>query len=315
MPWAAPWRCAIVPFFALAAACVVVLFCGCYSVDQITVPQSWTVLCANEIPALGDSVIFSPLCRSADNPILLKVGSILDKTRFTVDSDLLMKKMRTYLVNRSGGKILVFDNDAEIASFCETRREKLMNKSLKSNLRYLAERIAKTSAFREKTLKLRIAPVEVIGADVNINPDGLVSLLRDELVLAGDGRFLFVSEKSGGADCLIKCCITGLEVSQSPSGRAVPLDADFNLRVVFENQAGDSCFETSLPMRRRIFDPSLDATYVLSGELNVLTRETPGFTDDYVRMGFNITDPNTTLHVWEGACEISTTTFKSILYQ
>ena len=100
-------------------------------------------------------------------------------------------------------------------------------------------------------------------------------------------------------------------------GSLSAFDTDMNLRIIFEkaDAAGVPCFEASMPVGKKAFDISLDATYILSGELNVLTRETRGCTDDYVRMGFNIVDPETTLHKWEVACDISTTSYKSVLYQ
>ena len=288
---------------AAAAACCLYLY-GCWSVPPPTRPQDWTVLCAEQIPALGDSLLSSGLFQSEDGAILLKVGTMLDKTRFTVDTELLMKEMRTYLVNHGSGRIEVFDDDADVVAFCEQQREKRLRSAVRAELKYLAGRIVKAAIFSGPRAKIAVLPVPP-NADAAINGDGLISLLRDEMALQGDGKFAFLSpEHVGEADYLLRGSLTAY-------------DEDLSLRVLFERPTapGKSCFEVSMPVRKKLFDRSLDATYLLSGELNVLTHETRGHTDDYVRMGFNVVDPRTKRHKWEGSCRISVTTHKSILYQ
>lgn len=289
-----------------AATALVVALCllGCFTVVQPTPPQDWTVLCARQIPELGKALLASGLCRGGDGVVLLKLGGMLDKTRFTVDTDLLMKKMRTYLVNNGDGRIAVFDNDADVAAFCENRRKKILRGAIKGELKYLAGRVVRAAIFRNPETRIAVMPVAQ-GRGEKVDAEALVSLLRDEIVLQGGGRFVFLSpERGGDADYLLKGSLSAFET-------------DMNLRIVFEKPdvAGVPCFEASMPVRKNAFDVSTDATYILSGELNVLTRETRGYTDDYVRMGFNVVDPETTLHKWEVACDISTTSYKSVLYQ
>ena len=288
--------------FVGAAAFVFV--CGCYSVSQPTPPHNWTVLCAEQIPNLGDALLASGLFVKDDGIVLLKVGGMLDKTRFTVDTGLLMRKMRTHLVNRGGGRIAAFDNDADVDEFCKARRAKVLRGAMKGELKYLAGRIVRASEFKQNRIRISMEN-DFSPQDATTDVGGLLSLLRDEIVLQGNGRFVFLEQGSvTKADFRMRGGFTGIS-------------GDRNLRVVFEKTSnpGEPCFEASMPMRKELLDASIDAAYVLSGELNVMTRETQGYTDDYVRMGFNLTDPNTALHKWEGACEISVTEHKSILYQ
>lgn len=288
---------------AAAALTVAVCLLGCYTVVQPTPPPDWTILCTEQIPALGDSLLSSGLFQSEDGVILLKVGTMLDKTRFTVDTDLLMKEMRTYLVNHGGRRIEVFDNDADVVAFCEQQREKRLRSALRAEVKYLAGRIVKSAIFKGQRTKIAVLPVPPISGGA-INGDGLISLLRDEIALQGDGRIAFFPpEHACESDYLLR-------------GKLVAFDEDLSLRIVFEKPAdpGKPCFEVSMPVQKKLFDRSLDATYVLSGELNVLTRKTPGYTDDYLRMGFNVVDPRTKLHKWEGACKISVSTPESVLY-
>ena len=291
---------------AEAATALAVALCllGCYTVVPPTPPQDWTVLCAKQIPTLGKALLDAGISRGEDGVVLLKLGGMLDKTRFTVDTDLLMKKMRTYLVNNGGGRIAVFDNDSDVTAFCEKRRKKLLHGALKGEIRYLAGRVVRAAIFRNQEIRIAVMPVAYEHGE-KVNADALISLLRDEVVQQGGGRFVFLSpERAADADYLLK-------------GSLSAFDSDMKLRIQFEKpgDVGVPCFEASMPVQKKVFDVSLDATYILSGELNVLTRETRGYTDDYVRMGFNIVDPETTLHKWEVACEISTTSYKPVLYQ
>ena len=292
-------------------------FVGCYTIDAPTPPVNWTREMAKQIPALGNSILASPLVREARAPILLKIGGMLDKTRFTIDTELLMKKMRTHLVNNGGARVIVFDNDADVIEFCRVRQRKRMHEALKGELKYIAERILRSALFRGRNSKVVVVNPNVASNLKGLNADGLISLLRDEIIAASSGNVTFLSSgKAQDADWLLKSDFTAFSMTdEAADGNRQP-NADLNLRVMFESPVtGESQFEVSVPVSRKLFDFSLDATFILSGELNVMTNETSAMTDDYVRMGFNIIDPDTTLHRWEGACEVSVTTHKSILYQ
>lgn len=289
---------------------------GCYSVAKPTGPVNWTVQCAAQIPVIGDSLLASLLSRDSDATILLKVGNMLDKTRFTVDTDLLMKKMRTHLVNHGRGRIAVFDNDADVAAFCERRREKRAREAYKGEIKYLAGCILRSAILRGAKRKLVVVPMNGMNVAASRQYALLCLFLREELFSQSDGRITFLSQdRVREADYIINGGLVCHD-SSSASLDGSP-NCDMLLRVAFERASspGETCFEASVPVREKLFDSALDATYILSGELNVLTRETPSFTDDFVRMGFNIINPDTKLHVCEGACEISATTHKSILYQ
>ena len=97
------------------------LVSGCYTIPPPPPPPPWTELLAKQIEPLGEVILKSPVVSTAKEPILLKIGGMLDKTRFTVDTDLLMKKMRTHLVNNGGGRIVVFDGDADVLEFIRER--------------------------------------------------------------------------------------------------------------------------------------------------------------------------------------------------
>ena len=291
---------------------------GCYIMPPpLPPPVNWTHELANQIPALGNAILAAPVVKDSKEPIMLKIGGMLDKTRFTVDTDLLMKKMRTHLVNNGYGRIVVFNSDADVAEFCEERKRKRMHETFKDQLKYLAGKIVKSAMFRGRNVQVAVMPPDVSAHLKGINADGFIALLRDEIVASSSGNITFLpSDKAADADYLLRGNFTAFSMTDEEAKSGKEPNADMNLRIMFvEPSTGESCFEVSLAARKKLFDPSLDATLILSGELNVITRETPSMTEDYVRMGFNIVDPDTSTHKYETACEISVMNPKSILYQ
>ncbi len=303
----------------LALIAIGLVMSGCYTIVE-TPPQppvNWTRELAKQIPALGNAILAAPVVKDSKEPILLKIGGMLDKTRFTVDTDLLMKKMRTHLVSNGYGRIVVFNSDADVAEFCKERKQKQMHEALKGQLKYLAERIVKSAMFRGRNVQVAVMPPDVSAHLKGINADGFIALLRDEIVASSSGNITFLSsDKAADADYLLRGNFTAFSMTDEVGNPGKEPNADMNLRIMFvEPSSSESCFEVGVVARKKLFDPSLDATLILSGELNVITRETPSMTDDYVRMGFNIVDPDSGTHRWEGACEISAANYKSVLYQ
>ncbi len=302
----------------LALIAIGLAMSGCYTIPPPQTPTvNWTHELAKQVPVLGNSILAAPVVTNSKEPIMLKIGGMLDKTRFTVDTDLLMKKMRTHLVNNGSGRIVVFNSDADVDEFCRERKRKKMHEAFKDQLRYLAGKIVKSAMFKGRNVQIAVMPPDVSAHLKGINADGFVALLRDEIVALSSGNITFLpSDKAGDANYLLRGNFTAVSMTDEVANGGKEPNADMNLRIMFvEPSTGESCFEVSLAARKKLFDPSLDATLILSGELNVITRETPSMTEDYVRMGFNVVDPDTSIHKWEGACEISATNLKSILYQ
>ncbi|MBQ6007902.1 MAG: hypothetical protein IJL17_05140 [Kiritimatiellae bacterium] len=294
------------------------LVSGCYTIPPpLPPPPPWPEILAKQIPVLGTNILNSPVIRDSKEPILLKIGGMLDKSRLTVDTELLMRMMRTHLVNNGYGRIVVFNNDADVAGFIEDRNRKRMHEVFKDQLRYLAGKIVKSAMFRGRNVQIAVMPPDVSAHLKGINADGFIALLRDEIAASCSGNITFLpGNKAGDADYLLRGNFTAFSMTDEVASGGKEPNADMNLRIMFvEPSSGESCFEVSLPARKKLFDPSLDATLILSGELNDIARETPSTREDYVRMGFNIVDPDTSTHRYETACEISATTYKPVYYQ
>ena len=294
------------------------LVSGCYTIPPLPPPPPpWTELLAKQVEPLGEGILKSPVVSTAKEPILLKIGGMLDKTRFTVDTDLLMKKMRMHLVNNGGGRIVVYDNDADVLEFIRKRKIKRIHEALKGELKFVAGRIVKSALFRGRDVRVAVMPLDVSSHLKGVNADGVIELLRDEIMEASSGNITFLSaDKANEADYLLRGNLSAFSMTDEVARDGKAPNAEMNLRIMFvEPSASESCFEVKVPVQRKLFDPSLDAMFMLTGELNVVTRETPSRTDDFVRMGFNIVNLDTGTHAWEGGCEISVTTYIPVFYQ
>ena len=293
------------------------LVSGCLQPPPPSLPPPWPEILAKQIPVLGDNILNAAVIKDSKEPILLKIGGMLDKSCVTVDTDLLMKKMRTHLVNNGYGRIVVFNNDADIRVFIEERNRKRMYEASKGQLRDLAEKIVKSAMFRGRNVQIAVMPSDVSAHLKGIHADSFIELLRDEIAAASSGNITFLpSNKVDGADYFLRGRFTALSMTDEVASGGKEPNADMNLRIMFEDPStGECCFERSLKVRKKLFDPSLEATLILSGELNDIARETPSTREDYVRIGFNIVDPDTSTHKYETACEISAITYKPIYYQ
>ena len=292
------------------------LVSGCYTPPPQE-PVNWTRVLAEQIPPLGDAILAAPVIKDSKEPIMLKMGGMLDKSSCTVDTELLMKKLRTYLVNNGHGRIVVFNNDADVSEFIGERKRKRMHETFRGQLKFLAEKTVKSAMFRGRNVQIAVMPPDVSAHLKGINADGFIALLRDEIAASSSGNITFLpSNKAADADYLLRGNFTAFSMTDEVANGGKEPNADMNLRIMFvEPSTGESCFEVSLAARKKLFDPSLEATLILSGELNDLAKETPSTREDYVRMGFIVVDPDTSTHKFEAACEISRTTLKPIYYQ
>ena len=302
----------------LALIAIGLAMSGCYTLPPPQPPPvNWTRELAKQIPVLGTNILESSVIKDSKAPIPLKIGSMLDKSCLMVDTELLMKMMRTHLVNNGAGRIIVFNNDANVAEFIENWERKRMHEALKEQLRDLAGKIVKSAMFKGRNVQIAVMPPDVSAHLKGINADGFVELLRDEIVALSRGNITFLpSDKAGDANYLLRSNFTAFSMTDEVAIGGKEPNADMNLRIMFvEPSTGESCFEENLAARKKLFDPSSKAKLILSGELNDLARETPSAREDYARMGFNIVDPKTGTHKYETACEISFINPKSILYR
>ena len=191
------------------------LVSGCYTVPpQPPLPPPWTELLAKQIEPLGEGILKSPVVSTAKEPILLKIGGMLDKTRFTVDTDLLMKKMRMHLVNNGGGRIVVYDNDADVGEFIRERQRKRMHEALKDELKFLAERVVKSALFRGRNVRVAVMPSDVSKHLKGVYADCFIDLLRDEIMEASSGNITFLpADKANEADYLLRGKLSAFSMS------------------------------------------------------------------------------------------------------
>ena len=308
---------------SLCRACLVfsaglVFVSGCFTFTEPTPPPAWTSLCMEQIPKLGDALLSNSVCRDVDGAIYLKVSSVdmVDKSRLDIDSDVLMKEMRTYLHAKSGGKIFAFSDYAAMRDYCRKIQRQRIGEELKGRISYMADTIVRARLPKNGKTKIAVLPARNSSNVKKLNADGFTALLCDEIMKRRGSRDIVIlgSESASAADVAIE------SVLFSPDERDVSdtTDADLKMRIDLKDQrSGEVLFDMSMDVRKKLLEP--EATYVLTGELNLITTSRTRLNMvDSLRMGFNlvdVSDPNAPLNVWEGSATINVTSVKPVEYQ
>lgn len=293
----------------------VVVLAGCFSYVPPDPPVNWTRMLSERVPEIGDELLRSPLVSSDQSPVLLLLGGMSDSTRFSVEASLLLNKMKAYLINKSIGRIQVFDSSADIEKLRFSRAKEAMHHKFKSDVLLLSEQISKK--YCRRNIKIAVQPVTNQRNVGDVCADGFISLLRDKIIDNGMGNITFVDV---GSRDNVDYLLGGEFVKVGLSGAEAPFGEDSHdeqkLRVMLTDaKTRDIDFEASLTATSRDFAPSLGATYVLKGRLEEMSKSHYASTDDYVRMEFSLVDPDSTFVKWTGFVELAITHNESILYR
>lgn len=297
-------------------SCVfIVALVGCFSYVPPDPPVNWTRMLSERVPEIGDELLRSPLVSNDRFPVLLLLGGMSDSTRFSVEASLLLNKMKAHLINKGIGRIQVFDSSADIEKMRFLRAKESMHRKFKSDVLLLAEQVSKK--YRRRNIKIAVQSVRNQRNVGNVCADGFISLLRDEIMANGMGNITFVDVGSrDNVDYLLggEFVKIGLSGADAPSGEDSRDEQKLHVTLT-DAKTGDIDFEASLTATSRDFAPSLGATYVLKGSLEEMSRSHYSSTDDYMRMEFNLVDPDSTLVKWTGFVELAITHNESILYR
>ena len=299
----------------LVPSIFLILVLGCFT--EPTPPPNWTSLCLEQIPKLGDAMLSSGVCRDAEDVIYLKVGRVdmVDKSRLDIDSDVLMKEMRTYLHAKSGGRILAFSDYAAMHNYCRKIQKQRIDAELRGWISYMAESIVRARFSKRAKTTIAVIPFKDSNAK-KLNVDSLSALICDEIMKRRGACDIGIlpPEKAFVADVLVECTL----FSPDHSEVSTETDADVKLRIDLKDaKSGELLFTASMDVRKKLLEP--EATYVLNGELNLITTSRTRLNVvDSLRLGFNLVDvsvPEEPLNVWEGSANINITTVESPLYK
>jgi len=148
--------------------------------------------------AMCTSLLGSPAIAQQGGAVRIKVSDIEDKSRFMIDGNIFLRRFRAELNAASGGRLQFLDSSGSVGEDRRKILERRQRQQLQYELRQLAGYMVRCAELRGRTVTLAAVPALNTNL-VGMNADGFMSLLREELVRAGNGnvRFLTPGEVEG----------------------------------------------------------------------------------------------------------------------
>ncbi len=126
-------------------------------------------------------------------PVRIKMASMKNTSRFFIDSDLFMKRLRVELNRYGKGQVRFTGNNSNAnASRVETLEE-LQEEKLRQDIQALAKSIAANPLFANASTPVKITVIPILNANlVNMNADSFAAMLRGEVANASGGKIQFL---------------------------------------------------------------------------------------------------------------------------
>lgn len=143
---------------------------------------------------LCPELLATPAIAEAAGPVVVKVASFKNTSRFFIDSSLFMKRLRLELNQFGGGRIRFQSENERVAKVSTQILRQRQEEKVRAYLKDLAKRIAANPQFSNKDgspVKMAVAPVLGVNI-VNMNGDSFAAMLRAEIAMASNGRIQFL---------------------------------------------------------------------------------------------------------------------------
>jgi len=136
----------------------------------------------------------------ATPPVRIAISPMKNSSRFIVDMNLFMKKLRLDMNRYSEGKLRFFSQNNAVATrqeILKNRREEQVQKTLDA----LADAILNIPFIKESAQPVTISVLPVLNANfVKLNADSITAMLRSKVAEKSNGRVLFTMPGGGKAD-------------------------------------------------------------------------------------------------------------------
>ena len=153
---------------------------------------------------MGPEILSLPEIAGADGVVRIAISPMKNSSRFILDMNIFMKKLRLDLNRYADGKVRFFsqNNASETRlTIIKNRREEQVSQSLDA----LADEIVALSLVVDSAEPIKIAVVPVLNANfVKLNADSMTAMLRSKIADRANGKILFTMPGSeAGADYLL----------------------------------------------------------------------------------------------------------------
>jgi len=144
------------------------------------------------------AILSLPEITQARPPVRIAVSPMKNSSRFIVDMNLFMKKLRLDMNRYSEGKLRFFSQNNAAATrqeILKNRREEQVQKTLDA----LADSILNIPFIKEGTQPVTLSVLPVLNANfVKLNADSITAMLRSKVAEKSNGRVLFTMPGSEG---------------------------------------------------------------------------------------------------------------------
>jgi len=139
------------------------------------------------------AILSTPEVANAQSQVRIKVADVKNKTRFFIDNDLFLKRLRFELNSFGGGQVRFLDkNEKNQAARQEVLRDRQVE-DIRRDVRELARDICMSPLVRDAKTPVKMALIPMLNTNlVNMNADSIGAMLRGEIADASGGRVQFL---------------------------------------------------------------------------------------------------------------------------
>lgn len=151
------------------------------------------------------AILALPEVSGAGGVVRIKVSDFTNNSRFFIDRNLFMKRLRLELNRNAGGKVRFLNNDEAVQKERVEVLSERQQEEVRQSLKKLGAEIAASPLFSKAAGPVKIAVIPVLNTNlVNMNADSFTAMLRSEIVTAGGGKIQFLLPgETKGADYLL----------------------------------------------------------------------------------------------------------------
>jgi len=285
------------------------------------------------------ALLSTPEIGGADETVRIAMASIRNSTRYTIDKNIFMKRLRIELSRAAEGKVRFFSQGIGQALRTEILRDSEEDK-WDSLIDEAATALAASThiAKIQDSAKVAVIPVKNTNL-VGVNADSFTALLRSRVSEKAEGKVVFLSRELNGK--VLEQILDEKDAKDQglvATARAKELfGVDFFLGGEFIGRSitGDSKnvskyllvklidaetsavpFERLVRVETKLTSGIGRADYLLTGEISALSKAAAGGDrSDYVIMSFQLVDPESNELLWEDAYETKKRTSVSVIYK
>jgi TolB-like protein len=291
---------------------------------------------------MSAALLSTPEISGSEQPVRIALAPIRNNTRFMVDQDILMKRLRLELSRYGAGRVTFFAQNVGQnvrREVLQEQDEALWNKACTEVAEYLLRSPSLANAATPPT----IAVIPVRNTNLaGLNADSFTALIRSKIAEQANGKVLFLArEKNGKAieellnekdlkklDMVktkkmkelygVDYFLGGELISEGMNSAGGPnpnVTKRLNVMLI-DADDGSVPAEKLVTLEREMKSGLASAEYVLTGELSAESKASAGgLRSDYIITTFQLVDPQSNKVLWEDGYETKKKSKVGTVYQ